>query len=229
MAIPYHPFTLTWSAVAVFTLVGGGLLGRDRSWLRPSEISLGIAGLCLWTFKVIWFSQPTDGRDPYVPLHLCNFAEVASYLSLITAWRWIKPLVYFWSLGALQAFISPIDRSEPNTLDYWLFWIPHVMIVGMAIYEVVVRRFRPTFRDLGIAILATLIYTGIVLPYNLVFDANYGYVGQSTPKVPTIIDHLGPWPLRVIFLALMTVGVFVLAWLPWAIASLNGTQPKNTS
>jgi len=32
---------------------------------------------------------------------------------------------------------------------------------------------------------------------------------------PTLIDHLGPWPLRVVWIVLLAAAAFILAWLPW--------------
>ena len=58
---------------------------------------------------------------------------------------------------------------------------------------------------------------GCHAPVDIIFDTNYGYVGPTRPSVPTLIDFLGPWPLRVIWLILIGASVFVLAWAPWAI------------
>jgi hypothetical integral membrane protein (TIGR02206 family) len=209
--------TVAWCIVVMVALVAIGWVGRCRPWLRAAEIALGCAGLGLWLFKVAWFSLPLEELRPYVPLHLCNLTEVVCYLSLLTRWAMLRPLVYFWSLGALPAFITPEMTAGPESVAYWLFWIPHTLIVSIAVHEVIVHGYRPTLHDVGFVAAVTLLYLAIVFPFNIAFNSNYGYVGPSLPGAPSLIDFLGPWPLRVFWLGLLVLAVFVLAWLPWAI------------
>ena len=48
-----------------------------------------------------------------------------------------------------------------------------------------------------------------------VFGLNYGYVGDTMPSRPTLLDVLGPWPLRVLFMMLLGAGGMTVLWLPW--------------
>ena len=89
------------------------------------------------------------------------------------------------------------------------------LIVGVAIYVVAVRGFRPTFPDLRVAIGAGLAYVALVFPVDLLLEVNYGYLGQALPNQPTILDWLGPWPWRVVAMMALGVGVMVLLYLPW--------------
>jgi uncharacterized membrane protein YwaF len=83
-----------------------------------------------------------------------------------------------------------------------------------------VRGFRPGWRDLGIAVLASLIYVALVLPIDLWLGADYGFVGNPPAGViiPPFVAALGPWPQRAIILvALVPIG-FVVVLLPWVVA-----------
>jgi uncharacterized membrane protein YwaF len=55
----------------------------------------------------------------------------------------------------------------------------------------------------------------VIFTIDLVFDLNYGYLGRFTPSRPTMLDVLGPWPLRVVFMILLGAAGMTLLWLPW--------------
>ncbi len=100
---------------------------------------------------------------------------------------------------------------------FWAFWLSHTIIAACAAYDVVVRGFRPGWRDLGIAVLASLIYVALVLPIDLWLGADYGFVGNPPAGIviPPFVLALGPWPQRAIILvALVPIG-FVVVLLPW--------------
>jgi uncharacterized membrane protein YwaF len=92
-----------------------------------------------------------------------------------------------------------------------LFWIGHTQILGSAVYLVAVQRWRPTIRDLGVAIVTTAVYILLVLPLDAALGVDYGNVGPGSS--PTAF--LGPWPLRVFWLLVLEGTLFVLMWLPW--------------
>jgi uncharacterized membrane protein YwaF len=60
-------------------------------------------------------------------------------------------------------------------------------------------------------VLITLAYGGLVIPLNMLFGWNYGYAGQSTPDNPTLLDKLGPWPLRLVWMTGIVSVFFVAA------------------
>jgi uncharacterized membrane protein YwaF len=44
---------------------------------------------------------------------------------------------------------------------------------------------------------------------------NYGYVGQSKPGQPSLVDALGPWPQRVFVMVGLAVVVMTGLMVPW--------------
>ena len=72
----------------------------------------------------------------------------------------------------------------------------------------------------------TLGWMALVIPINVIFDLNYGYLGSFVPNpdVPTLVDYLGPWPLRILWMSLLVIFMFTLLWLPWAVVRRRGEQ-----
>jgi uncharacterized membrane protein YwaF len=57
-----------------------------------------------------------------------------------------------------------------------------------------------------------------MLAVNVPLGVNYGYVGRAEPEHPTVIQSLGPWPLRLVWMALIVEAVFVAMWAIWPLA-----------
>ena len=72
-----------------------------------------------------------------------------------------------------------------------------------------------------------LAYGGLVLPLDVMFGVNYGYVGPTKPQKPTLIDALGPWPARVFVIVGLTMVVFAMMTLPWQFSRRRGSQPRD--
>lgn len=215
-----HALSLAWTLALI---VGSCWLGRR--WLRRGDVQSErtLAGawggfvICVNLWSIVYWSLPERFTwKAALPLQLCDIVCLIAPLVFLTSWRWARVLVYFWGMGlSTQAFITPTLRDGPGDMLYWLFWLVHLSIVGSGVYEIVVRRFRPSFRDLLFAWAASLTYLALVIIVNWQLGANYGYVGQSAPKNPTLIDHLGPWPWRIVPMALAGLGLMGLLWAVW--------------
>src|SRR4029450_5624684 len=131
----------------------------------------------------------------------------------VTQWRPWRTLLYFWGIGlSTQAFFTPTVQYGVGHIKFWMFWIGHTMIVGSAVYDVVVRGYRPRARDWWFAVATTYTLCMTVFYFDVLMSRaggmpiNYWYIGDTKPSNPTLIDDLGPWPLRVLFLS----GIVVL-------------------
>jgi hypothetical integral membrane protein (TIGR02206 family) len=112
---------------------------------------------------------------------------------------------------------TPDLLDGPARIGFWLFWANHFAVVGAALYDVIARGYRPTWRDFAIAVRLGLAYVAIVLPLDVALGLNYGYLGRSRAGQPTLVDVLGPWPWRVPVMIGLAAGVMVLLMLPWRI------------
>jgi hypothetical integral membrane protein (TIGR02206 family) len=197
----------------------------------PTERAIGLAYLAAWgTTYVFLLFPPLHEPAKTLPLQLCHWNALAAALLLATRWEWLRPIVYFWGFAlSTQALITPSLTEGPAIYPFWFFWSTHGMIVGVALYEVFARGYRPTPRDYGIACAAAALYVAIVLPIDLAFDWNYGFVGRGKPEVRTIVDALGPWPERLAIIVLLVAGAMALLLLPWVFGRKHATVPHGLS
>ncbi|MCW5767174.1 MAG: TIGR02206 family membrane protein [Phycisphaeraceae bacterium] len=183
------------------------LFRRVWAW---STIVWQIASVAFWAWPTHFDLAES------LPLHLCDIAAWIAPLALLTQKRWLRAVLYFWAIGlSTQAFFTPVLAEGPAHPRFWFFWIGHTQIVGSAIYDVVALGFRPRAKDFVYGVLANAAFFAIVMPVNLIWGVNYGFVGNVTPIHPTLIDKLGPWPLRIVWIFLLVHTIMLALWLAW--------------
>jgi hypothetical integral membrane protein (TIGR02206 family) len=230
-ATDFHPFTAQHAASSLTCLaLIAGACWLGRRWRRqgpPGHAkehrlrAVWIITTVAWqAFAIVYWLLPANFRlEQSLPLHLCDLAAWVAPLALWLQARWLRSLLYFWGIGlSTQAFVTPVLEQGHADLRYWLFFIGHTQIVGSAIYDVAVLGFRPRLRDLAIGSAITLAWVAAITPLNIAFDLNYGYVGQHDPERPTIIQKLGPWPLRMLWLIIIGLSAFALIYAVWPLA-----------
>jgi hypothetical integral membrane protein (TIGR02206 family) len=188
--------------------------------LRRLEVTLGLTGVLFWLVMAGWWLLPANYRiDKSLPMALCDWASLVAPVGLIWPRRVFSTLNYFWGIGLCsQAFITPTVEVGPGDIFFWFFWLQHSLIVGCAVYEFAVRGYRPTWQDFWIAIAASYFYMGTAMGVNWLVGANYGFLADSSSGVPTIVDRLGPWPRRILWMIVLVHAAFALATLPWMLS-----------
>ncbi len=172
----------------------------------------------LWAL-VYWLQPARYDITKSLPLHMCDIAGLLAPLLFLTHWRPIRAIMYFWGIGlCTQAFVTPTLLEGIGEQRYWLFWLNHLAIVGSAVYDLIVRRFRPTIRDFLTTTVITIIWFTAVGLLNIRWHSNYGYNGNIPMDRPTIIDKLGPWPARAFILAAIGIAWFAVLWVIWQVA-----------
>jgi hypothetical integral membrane protein (TIGR02206 family) len=221
---PYavRPFSAMHLGVLLLLTVAIGLLiwiGRrsDAARRRRIERTLGWAMLALWLVNKGWWWFPSRFDAAHtLPLQVCDVTSLLAALVLLAPRRRASVLLYFWGIGmSLQALITPDLNRRPDSIWFWFFWISHAGTVGIALYIVAVRGFRPTWRDYRFAVIAGLVYLAVVFTVDVLFDFNYGYVGNGRPGQTSVIDFLGAWPGRVGLVAMLAIGAMAVLMLPW--------------
>ncbi|MFQ5510689.1 MAG: TIGR02206 family membrane protein [Candidatus Krumholzibacteriia bacterium] len=218
----FQLFSLIHVAVVAFFALFWGMLitlakRRGPEHLAGAERGFAIVSLLVWIVAEGYWMLPGRFDVSYtLPIHLCDIAALLVPLALFYRKRVLITLLYFWGIGlSLQAIITPELHEGPARFEFWLFWSYHTMIVGSALYFVVARGFRPTWSDWRIAVLGSVLYLAVVFPIDVIFDYNYGFVGNMRPNQPTLIDILGPWPWRVLVMAGLGVALMLILLLPW--------------
>jgi hypothetical integral membrane protein (TIGR02206 family) len=187
---------------------------------RALDRALAAVAICTWTAYTICDAMPPRWNPAWsIPLHICDFAGLIAPIALWTGSRWSRTILHYWGLGlCTQALITPTLGGEPMDTAFWLFWAMHAAIVGPAVYDLLARGYRPHWwPDWLLIAFTTIGYLFLVLPIDLLFGLNYGYVGPSKPGQATFLDVLGPWPHR-LWAIIMGVAVvyFMMTW-PWSV------------
>ncbi|MCH8270308.1 MAG: TIGR02206 family membrane protein [Planctomycetes bacterium] len=214
---PTHAVTV---AVSVLAMVWAVRIGRrwadtPREWrLRRAWCVFVLVWQVLAT---AWWCAPANYKpEVSLPLHLCDVAGFLVPFALWTQHRWLRALLYFWAIGlSTQAFVTPVVTQGLGHVEFWLFWVGHTQIVGSSVYDIAVLRFRPAWRDYISASVITVLYAAVVLPIDLLFGFNYGYIGRVLPDKRTILDSLPVWPWRLLVLWAIVQGDYLAIWLVW--------------
>lgn len=218
--VPYSGLHLL-SVAACFAMIAAlVLLGRRLSATTEPRLrwAMALFAFMVWgAYNIAWNWKGIDPQNG-LPLHICDIGGLLAPLALLTLNRWLRATLYFWAMALTsQAFIQPTLTYGPTSFLFWCFWIAHTIIFGYAIYDLAVLRFRPDWSDFGRASVVTLGYVAVVLPIDVSFGANYGYVGNPAlaKDIPPFVAALGPWPERVVIIAGLVGLAFLLALLPW--------------
>ena len=209
---PMHVGVVLVCVVATWQLIrmGRRLDAEDRARFR-FRIGLVIAALQVG-HNAYWLGLRGE-IDTALPLHLCDLAGLVAAAAFLCPTRLLRTVLYFWGAGLSSlAFVIPVLTAGPATIEFWSFWLSHWAIVGGAAYIIAAEGYRPTPRDLGVAIAITIGYGLLMVPVNILLGANYMYVGRESPPA----EFLGAWPFpRLPMLALGVVLLLSAAQLPW--------------
>lgn len=169
-------------------------------------------GLHLYRYNVgLWT------LDYALPLHFCNMMILASIYLMFTGNKTVFDVVYLFGLaGTLQAILTPaVEEGFPH-FRFYQFFIAHGFIILSSLYYVFVHKYRVDFKS----VIKTFVIVNILVPpimlVNWLTGGNYNNLNR-VPDVPTLIDHLGPWPYYLIPLEVLAIIFLLLAYLPFAI------------
>jgi hypothetical integral membrane protein (TIGR02206 family) len=221
---PLHLAAVAGVTLFIALLVTSGRRVRDTPRERAFGRVVATAILAFWLGYVAFdvAGGRFDARRS-LPLELCDFVAVIAAWVFVTRRRLLYALAYFWGLAlSTQALLTPDLVGGPYTLGFWAFWMYHAFVVGAGVYVVAVRGFRPTWRDLVAAGALGIVYAAALFAIDAAFDVNYSYLGRSTPDRPTLLDVLGPWPMRVAVIVALALVAMTLLWIPWAVARRAG-------
>ncbi|MBS0198148.1 MAG: TIGR02206 family membrane protein [Planctomycetes bacterium] len=215
---PMHAVTV---AVCVCVIAAFCFAGRRAGLAEPRvRMAWVIWVYVLQTANVVYFALPPRlSLGVSLPLHFCDlagwFAAVALHLG--DRARWLRTTLFYWGLCmCTQAFVTPTLHEGPGTLRFWLFWGSHTQIIGSALYEVIVLKYRPSWRDFRTVVVVNAVYAALILPFDALTGFNYGYIGPTAPDAPTLVDKLGPWPLRVVWMWAIVHAAFALLTVAFA-------------
>jgi hypothetical integral membrane protein (TIGR02206 family) len=168
------------------------------------------------------------GVDNEFPLNLCDWATVATVVTLF--WPNQRPyeLAYFWALaGTLQGMLTPDVQLDYPDIQFLLFFVFHGGIIASVLYLTFGLKMRPIPASLPRAIGWTFVYAGTAGLFDWLSGANYGML-RMKPPFPTILDVMPPWPWYIAVLIAMGIASTLIYYLPFFIADrIRAAQPES--
>lgn len=215
----FVPFSLLHLACVAACVVSWCVLVNRARAVRGTEHETTFRRRLAWSsvaFNLGWtiyrFTPAYFDVDASLPLHACDFAWIFGALALLRDGakdRFERDVAYLFGFGlAPLGVITPVLTDGPDDIDFWAFWLRHFFIPACAFVDFFAFDFRPTWRGFGRVTLATLIALVPITALNVQLGVSYFFTGKEAPENPTPIDALGPWPLRLLWIALLGIAWF---------------------
>lgn len=220
--MPFHPFTGEhFITLGIGIFITAALILYAKRSVKNQRITtaiLAFLNLAAYPFALFaWRGYPV-ALDNVLPLHLCDFAAIVAGFALFTRKPILLTLTYFWGIAATtQALITPAITHGSPSLPFIHFFVQHFAIVAAAIYIPIVLKWRPEapwwkspLKVFGISIL----YHAFSLIVNTVLKTNFAFSSRP-PDNPSLIDHLGPWPIYLFAMQALGLMLYLLLALPF--------------
>ena len=218
-------------AFLIFTFAGPLLLWILSRHLDSVRFARGICwffALALVVAKsgtlIAVFREGNLTADYALPMHLCDWALVATVMALTLRQQLCFELAYFWGIaGTAQALITPALDSP----DFWrifAFFTVHSVIPAGVLWLVFDFKMRPQRGALLRVLLWSQVYLVVTLLVNSATGGNYGFL-SGRPAVHSMLDFFSDtrW-LYILQLDLTALLFFLLLDVPWQIARLCSSR-----
>jgi hypothetical integral membrane protein (TIGR02206 family) len=192
-------------------------LGRHAD--RMTRIALALLLIAGWVgFLLVNGARGELALDRSLPMHLCDWAQVALIIALFTRNQFAYELGYFWGLGGtLQGVLTPTIYYDFPDPQFLFFFIQHGGIIAGLLYLTLGSRMRPTLKSLPRVVLASLAYLAVAGLVDWLLGVNYGFLREK-PAGQNLLTLLSPWPWYIPQLALIGALSVVIYYLPFALA-----------
>jgi hypothetical integral membrane protein (TIGR02206 family) len=225
---PDHLVALALSLVVPLLLaawVGGN--GRRDHAVRLILAALLIAGWAGWYVMLAARGWLQLGNA--LPLNLCDWAQAALILALLSRNQYAFELGYFWGLGGtLQGVITPdVGRGFPD-IQFLLFMLDHAGLIAVLLYLTVGSRMRPVPASLPRVIGATLLYVVVAGVADYALSTNYGFLRDKGEHV-SLLTFLAPWPWYIGELVAIGLVSIALYYAPFLLLDVLRRPKTSTS
>lgn len=213
--------------VAIVACVSWGYRAkREQTDFRAAR-QLGLGMGAIWVVYNIYYFLPAAFQwERSLPIHVCDLLGPIAALAIGFSYQPARALLYFCGIAlAGQAIATPTGNQDPTSFRFWVYWSLHAGIIALSLFDLLVMRYRPTWKDLRFVIGADLVYAAVIIPINIAFGWNYGYLGNSTPDRPTVVDLLGPWPQRIPVMLGLVIALQLVLYFPWLAAPERKPSP----
>jgi len=188
-------------------------LWRAVRYSMASALLINEAAYHLWNWRTgQWTIQKM------LPLHLCSVMVFQSALMLFTRSYRLYEMAYFFGIGgAIQALLTPdVVRYGFPHFRFFQSFISHGLIVAASVYMTVVEGYRPTVASVRRVLVTGNAAMVLVGGVNVTLGSNYMFLAHK-PDIPTLLDKLGPWPIYLLWMELIGIGVVLVLYTPFAV------------
>lgn len=191
-------------------------LGRHAD--RMTRIGLGVLLIAGWVlFLLINGARGGLALGHSLPMHLCDWAQMALIIALFTRNQFAYELGYFWGLGGtLQGVITPSIYYDFPDPQFIFFFIQHGGIIAGLLYLTLGSGMRPTLKSLLRVVLASLAYLAVAGLVDWLLGVNYGFLREK-PAGQNLLTLLSPWPWYIPQLVLIGALSVLIYYLPFAL------------
>lgn len=213
--------TICIGSFAAFCIAGRTFLKHDLAHGTSREQTF--RRLLAWTIIVsqaFFFARRLtpehwDIQDS-LPMHMCRWTVWIAAWAMFTLNPKMRALLLFWGIAlSSQALFSPMITDGAGDAAFWIYWTNHTQIIGAAIYDLVVLGYRPKRKDLFFGMFWGTAYGIFAVALNALLGTNYTYLGQGAHNAPSLVDKLGPYPLRTVWMILggniMCIAVYLVS------------------
>jgi hypothetical integral membrane protein (TIGR02206 family) len=220
--MPFHPFSSEhFITLAVGFVIIGMLIAFAKRSEKNQRISTAVLAFCnlvSYPFALFAWRDYPHSLDNNLPLHLCDLAAIVAGFALVTRKPVLLTLTYFWGLAATtQALITPALEIGAPELPFIHFFFQHFAIVATALYIPLVLKWKPMqpwWKSPLIVLGISICYQGVALLINSFLKTNFAFASH-VPENPSLIDHLGPWPIYLFSMQGLALVFFLLLALPF--------------
>ncbi len=188
------------------------LINMTRQFIAYGLIIQEVS-LSIWRIAIGHWQISTS-----LPLQLCGTGILLSAVMLIRKSRMMYEFLYFWAIaGGIQALLQPnLTQYGFPHYRYFQFFVSHGLFIAAVVFATIFMNFRPRGKSIYKAFVVTNVFALIVGFINFILGSNYMFLAHK-PETASILDFLGPWPLYIIPLELIALGMFTLVYLPFLI------------
>jgi hypothetical integral membrane protein (TIGR02206 family) len=155
-----------------------------------------------------------------LPLNLCDWATVATLISLVRPNQKSYELAYFWSLaGTLQGMMTPDVVYDFPDWQFILFFVFHSGIIAAVLYLTFATGLRPVPASIPRAIAWSFFYAAVAGLADWLLGVNYGLL-RAKPPFPSVLDFMPAWPWYIPVLFALGFLSTLIYYAPWFLLDL---------
>jgi hypothetical integral membrane protein (TIGR02206 family) len=219
MSNPFIPFGRAHIDAIVLALLVPAILAALVRFANSKAVTNTVRGLFaaeLIAMYALWFWLLYTGIvGNALPMHLCDWAAIATIVTLIRPNQRSFELAYFWTFsGTLQATLTPELALGWPDLRFVIFFGFHCGVIAGVLYLMLGMRMRPYPDSLPRVIGWTVFYGIAAGTVDWITGANYGFL-RGKPVNPSALDLLSPWPWYIAELVPIGIAFILVLYLPF--------------